>query len=151
MNIRIIKQIDCSEWDRVVKETYGKPYCFQQQDGCKSRGVEWVSTDMGEWDEEDDDVDTIPELINGEKMGVSFQTWLNRDPLTPLNPTDEELKKCGYYNGKTEEEKFDWCSSESHRKLFWYRNFYPSADIIAHDLCKRGLLEPGDYQINIDW
>lgn len=28
------KIIDCFDWDELVTETYGKPYCFQQQDGC---------------------------------------------------------------------------------------------------------------------
>ena len=33
------KVIDCSDWDKLVTNTYNKPYCFQQQDGCQSRGL----------------------------------------------------------------------------------------------------------------
>lgn len=37
MNIKTIKQIDVSDWDALVTKTYGRPYSFQQQDGCKER------------------------------------------------------------------------------------------------------------------
>lgn len=33
------KVIDVDDWDRLVIETYKRPYCFQQQDGCKDRGI----------------------------------------------------------------------------------------------------------------
>lgn len=33
------KVIDCSDWDKFVTDTYKKPYHFQQQDGCQSRGI----------------------------------------------------------------------------------------------------------------
>lgn len=31
------------DWDNLVEETYGKPYMFQQQDGCKDRGTEHIT------------------------------------------------------------------------------------------------------------
>ena len=31
--------IEVSEWDDVVTETYKRPYSFQQQAGCRERGV----------------------------------------------------------------------------------------------------------------
>jgi hypothetical protein len=43
MKIKTINQIDVDDWDRLVSETYGKPYTFQQQDGCKGRGVETIT------------------------------------------------------------------------------------------------------------
>lgn len=43
MNIKLIKQIEVDDWDDLVRKTYGKIYCFQQQDGCKDRGVENIS------------------------------------------------------------------------------------------------------------
>ena len=29
--------IDVQDWDALVTETYGRPYSFQQQDGCYDR------------------------------------------------------------------------------------------------------------------
>ena len=37
--VRTVKMIDCDDWDDLVSSTYGRPYCFQQQDGCQSRGI----------------------------------------------------------------------------------------------------------------
>ena len=34
-----VKMVEVSDWDKLVEETYGKIYSFQQQDGCKARGV----------------------------------------------------------------------------------------------------------------
>ena len=33
--------IDLGEWDHLVETTYGKPYNFQQQNGCQSRGTHY--------------------------------------------------------------------------------------------------------------
>ena len=33
----------------------------------------------------------------------------------------------------------------------WERNFYPNIQAVANDLYKKGLLETGDYWIDIDW
>jgi hypothetical protein len=149
MTIKTVKQIDVNEWDKLVSQTYGKPYSFQQQDGCKSRGIEWITTNSDEGDDYEND--SIPEVVNGEDMGVSFKVWLERDPNQPLNPTEEELKNCGYYWGKTKEDMSMWKNDKSHINMFWERNFYPNPNMIAADLCKKGLLESGEYQIYIDW
>ena len=37
------KFIEVQDWDNLVSETYGKIYSFQQQDDCKSRGIEDIS------------------------------------------------------------------------------------------------------------
>jgi len=126
MKIRTEKVISVQDWDELVEKTYGRPYSFQQQDGCKSRGVFRFS--IPSEDETDDfENDTIPEVINGEEMGVSFAAWLARDPKTPFE------------------------SGRNNIGLWWYRNFYPSFQMIADDLSAKGLLEKGEYTIDIDW
>lgn len=89
--------IDLQDWDNLVEKVYGKPYSFQQQDGCKSRGVETIST-SDDW-LDDFENDSIPEVINGKEKGVSFKAWLERDPNAPLNCTEKEAKDCHYYWG----------------------------------------------------
>ncbi len=120
--------ISVQEWDELVKDTYGRPYSFQQQNGCKERGIYKMQVPSVYADDYEED--SIPEEVNGEEMGVSFKAWLNRDPTTPLS-TDPD-----YAYGL---------------ELWWERNFYPRVDVIANDLHEKGLLPAGDYVINIDW
>jgi len=127
IRIRTEKVIDVADWDQLVIDTYGKPYSFQQQDGCKSRGKEKFTVGFDEpYDYENE---SVPEVINGEDMGVSFAAWLARDPKE--------------WNGKEEDKCF--------LDLFWDRNFYPAIEVLADDLVKLGLLEEGEYTIDIDW
>ena len=120
------KVIDVQDQDDLVIETYGRPYAFQQQDGCKERQLVPITVP----DECDDfENDTVPEIVNGDEMGVSFKAWLARDPKTPLPDRDDTF-------GLT---------------LWWERNFYPDVQMIANDLYEKGLIEAGDYMINIDW
>jgi hypothetical protein len=35
--------------------------------------------------------------------------------------------------------------------MWWERNFYPDVQMIANDLHAKGLLDAGEYVINIDW
>ena len=72
--------------------------------------------------------DSIPEEINGDEMGVKFAVWLARDPKAPVN-------------GRT-----DYAID-----MFWERNFYPNIDVIANDMHKKGLIEEGNYIIDINW
>lgn len=126
--IRTEQVVDVSEWDKLVKKTYGRPYSFQQQDGCKSRGVFRfkVPDDAGDYGR-----DSVPEEVNGDEMGVSFAAWLARNPKRKLsNPEDQE----------------SYCL-----ELWWHRNFYPDIQMVANDLHKKGLLKAGKYTINIDW
>lgn len=125
-----VNVIDESDWSAFVTETYSRPYHFQQQDGCKERGVHYLHVpDPRPYDFEND---SVPEEVNGEEMGVSFSSWLARDPTLPLDTTDEWDREHGL-------------------ELFWERNFYPSIEMIANDLNSKGLLPDGDYMINIDW
>jgi hypothetical protein len=130
--IRTELVIDVSDWDQLVIDTYGRQYCFQQQDGCKPRGrVRLEATSNPEYIE-DYENETVPEVVNGDEMGVSFAAWLARDPKQPLDTSDSWNRSHGL-------------------GLWWDRNFYPTAESIAHDLVKRGLLEEGKYTIDIDW
>lgn len=120
------KLVSMGEWDDLVEQTYGRPYCFQQQGGCKDRGVERVTVPGRACDFAND---TIPEQINGPKMGVSFKAWLARDP--------------NEWNGKLSDLNYVY--------MFWQRNFYPDVQMVANDLHAKGLIEAGEYAIEIDW
>lgn len=117
--------------DDLVVETYGRPYCFQQQDDCQPRGSVGITIPT-DWNE-DFENDSIPEVVNGAKMGVSFKAWLERDPEQPL---------------KDEKENGD---DKWRIELFWHRNFYPELQTICNDLHSKGLIEAGSYEIKIDW
>lgn len=121
------KQIDVQDWDDLIEKTYGKIYSFQQQDGCKDRGIETISV-PDKW-VDDYEVDMLPFEVNGVEKGVSFQSWLNTSP--------EETAK---------QFRYDW-----ENRLFWDRNFYPHVSMIINDLYSRGILEEGEYDIKIDW
>ena len=68
--------IDSFELDKLVKDTYGKPYCFQQQDDCKPRGTYEFSLPI-EYPE-----DYCRDEVNlaKDEMGVSFSSWLATPP-----------------------------------------------------------------------
>jgi len=127
--MRNIILIEDSEWDELVVKTYGKPYCFQQQDDCKDRGTERILVpDKNSISFDDEMNDSIPETDDPSSiMGVKFQVWLDRDPLQ-LVLNDEQLTY-----------------------LYWHRNFYPNVNILANDMYEKGILEEGEYLINIDW
>ena len=146
MKIKSVKMIEVQDWDKFVKDTYGRIYSFQQQDDCKDRGAEYISVPA---DPEDYENNTIPEVINGEEMGVSFKAWIERDPNAPLNPSYKELEECSYFHNGDDRTK--WCESKSYINMFWERNFYPHVSMIINDLHSKGLLEAGEYMINIDW
>lgn len=128
MKISTVKMIEVHDWDELVEETYGRPYSFQQQDGCKNRGIYNLTVDDTEY-AEDFENESIPEIVNGEEMGVKFSAWLARSPKQSL---------------PNREDKFGL-------DLWWERNFYPSVEIVANDLHRKGLLDAGEYVINIDW
>lgn len=122
--------IEVQDWDDLVRETYGKVYNFQQQNGCRDRQLFEipVPSDYTEEAEGEGSMnENIPEHIRHEVMGVKWKAWLERDP---------EKQVSG----------FDW-----ETRLFWERNFYPSIYTLANDLHAKGLLPAGNYIINIDW
>lgn len=121
--------IDCSDWDNLVRKVYQKPYCFQQQDGCKERGVAYLTVPAENNDEYMND--SIPEVVNGSEIGVKFDVWLARDP----NQLLKDEPDCSAFD----------------IQLFWGRSFYPDLQTIANDLHKKGMVDAGEYMINIDW
>lgn len=128
MKTKTKQVIELSEWDGLVQKTYGRPYSFQQQDGCKSRGSFSFSVPA---QADDYKRQSVPENVNAEEMGVSFAAWLARDPKQKLsNPEDQE----DYYLA-----------------LWWERNFYPDMQMVANDLHAKGLLDAGEHTILIDW
>jgi hypothetical protein len=125
IKIKTKKVISVQDWDKLVVETYGKPYMFQQN-GCMDRGNFPITIpDIAE-DYEDE---TIPDKINGDEMGVSFAAWLARD-----------VKE---WNGEK--------SKYTNISLFWERNFYPDIQMVANDLHEKGLIPKGKYTIEINW
>lgn len=141
LRIKTVKMIDEIDWSNFVSEVYGRPYDFQQQEGCQSRGIYILRVpyedDLDYFEERYPD--TVPEIVNGEEMGpVKFEKWLERDPKQTFMVEKTEWNPEGV--------------SEPHEiGLWWNRNFYPSINAVAADLCKRGLLEEGEYIININW
>lgn len=131
MNIKNYKVIEVQDWDNLVVETYGRPYRFQQQYGCQDRGLFPITIPSEACDFKNH---TIPEVVNGDEMGVSFKSWLERDPNQKLSTS------CGMH----------W-SDLSDLNFFWGRNFYPDIQTVANDLYEKGLIEAGEYSINIDW
>ena len=123
--IKQINTITVQDFDELVRSTYGRPYSFQQQDGCKDRGL--VPISIPEYPE-DYENSSVPEIVNHKDMGVSFSAWLARDP--------EQLLPSG---------------NKSSTQLWWDRNFYPDVSMIINDLHSKGLLPAGDYSIDIDW
>ena len=123
--IKQINTITVQDFDELVRSTYGRPYSFQQQDGCKYRGLVAISVPAYPEDYEND---SVPEIVNHEDMGVSFSAWLARDP-EQLLPGRNKIST----------------------ELWWHRNFYPDVSMIINDLHSKGLLSAGDYSIDIDW
>lgn len=124
--------IDLDEWNKLVVQTYGKPYHLQQQEGCMDRGSRSFKVPDEAYDDEMHD--EIPEEVNGEQMGVKFATWLARDPKQPVGPEDDSCR-----------------AAQWNIDIFWQRNFYPDFQTVANDLHAKGLIDGGEYTIIIDW
>jgi len=126
MNIRDAKLVESQDLDQLVRDTYKRPFCFQQQDGCRDRDYHEVTVPGPD---DDFPAESIPEVVNGEEIGVSFSAWLARDPESPVGNRTEQFAK----------------------DLFWERSFYPGLGMVMNDLHARGLIPAGDYVISIDW
>lgn len=117
--------ISSENWDEIVINTYNKYYEFQQQEGCKDKGTFKLEV-PSKYTRDNEMHNSIPEVVNGELMGVKFDIWLKRDINQGL------------------ENKKDFID------LFWCRNFYPDIYTLANDLYKRGIIEEGIYIIGIE-
>jgi hypothetical protein len=129
MNLKTEKFIDEDEWNKLVVDTYKKPYVFQQQNGCQEKGIFYITIPQEDTDFENE---TVPEIVNHSEMGVKFESWLKRDPLTPLTPLAND-------------------NTINSLNLWWMRNFYPDIQMVANDLHAKGLIEAGEYGIIIEW
>jgi len=129
MRKKTIIDISVHEFDELVRKTYGKKYYgFQQQDGCKERQVFRITVPVAEPNDysKDDTKLVLDKMrINSEYMGVDFETWVNRIDAFYFKDSDDSL--------------------------WWYRNFYPHVDMILNDLHSKGIIEAGEYHIDIDW
>lgn len=131
MKITRVNSFTDSDFSKLVQETYNRPYEYQQQDGCKQRGVE--SFKVPNNDPCDYSNSTVEERVNGNVYGVSFKAWLERDPDQKLNDAEDPWDR------------------EHGNLLFWYRNFYPHIDMLLNDLYDKGKIPEGEYQLVIDW
>lgn len=131
IKFRIEKVIALRDWNELVEKTYGRPYDFQQQDGCKERQTVRITIPDPEAEGYDFENHTVPETVNHPEQGVSFAAWLARNPKQKLNAEP-------------------W-KSPSALPMWWHRNFYPAVEMIGNDLHRRGLIEAGEYAIEIDW
>lgn len=114
--------INCSDWDKFVESVYSIPYCLQQQNGCMDR----QSIHLTVPDKFEAEVNVSP----GENhFPVSLEVWKSRDPTQ-----------------KIKDQEYDW-----QLQLWYHRNFFPDLQEVANDLYNRGLLEKGEYLIEIDW
>ena len=129
MKIKTIKQIAHNDWDELVEETYGKIYSFQQQEGGKERGVENITVPVPEDWVQDFENTELSFILNGNKMGIAFETWLNTKTEDTANNFEVNYRN----------------------EFFWKRKFYPHINMIINDLYSKGLIEMGDYEIKIDW
>lgn len=126
LRFKQVNEVSLQDFDNLVVKTYGRPYNFQQQDGCKERGTAYFSVPISHpYDYENN----IAEEVNEDVMGVSFKVWLARDPKQPIEGQEYDFEL----------------------KRFWDRNFYPSLEMVVQDLYEKGLIPAGEYQINIDW
>lgn len=123
--------IEDSDWSKLVRETYGKPYSFLMQQEKKARGIFEFPVPCEDWMQALEDFhDEIPLDRLTDKVGVPFEKWLNTAP-------QEHKDKTGWNDDTVES--------------FWEHNFYPDIYAVVTDLHKRGLITAGNYGINIDW
>lgn len=127
VNYKTLKVISVQDWNKLVRETYGKYYNFQQQEGCQDRGMRQII--IPELDQDSEMADEISEREEDQEMGVKFKVWLERDIKAPVNGSIQEYVI----------------------RSWWERNFYPDLQTVANDLYEKGLIEAGNYSIEIDW
>lgn len=136
LEFEIKKVVEDYHWNAFVESVFGKEpntYNFQQQNGCRDRGLYLVRVFPSEEDLLDEQElldEEISYKVNGygEMFGVSLKTWLN----TSKEDTKSKVGK-DYLND-----------------LFWARHFYPTIEELVAYLYKLGLLEEGDFYIEID-
>ena len=134
---RTVIKVNHNDWNKFITEVYGKPYNFQQQDGCRSRGVYDFSLpfDFELYDEEEDFLDFVDRTdFNKNQSCVKFSVW--KDEKVKYKDPDKTV----FYQDEYEDER-----------LYWVRAFYPNLYTLLDDLYKKGLLEDGDYELVVSW
>lgn len=129
LKVKNVKTIELQDWDALVQETYGRIYSFQQQDGCRYRGTVSLRVPSPDADESFVAESISDKADDHDEMGVKFSSWLARDPQKPLVG-----------------QQYEWQLG-----MWWERNFYPNLGMVVNDLHAKGLIEAGEYVINIDW
>ncbi len=122
-NVKLINERD---WSELVSAVYGRPYRFQQQEGCRDLGTYYRFTAPPPYTDDEYMNDEVQESLHSEKKGVKFKVWLGR------NVAETFAKK-------------------STMDIWWKRVFYPDVNAVVNDLYKMGWIEPGNYIICIDW
>jgi len=74
LKYRTQRVISLRDWDQLVKDTYGKEYAFQQQDGCRER-QQYHITIPSPWTN-----DSMQDEPRKNAQGVKFSVWLEEDP-----------------------------------------------------------------------
>jgi hypothetical protein len=75
LKYRTQRVISLRDWDQLVKDTYGKEYAFQQQDGCRER-QQYHITIPSSWTNDD----SMQDEPRKNAQGVKFSVWLEEDP-----------------------------------------------------------------------
>ncbi len=120
--------IEVSEWDALVTKTYGRPYDYQQQEGGRERGeIRFKVPDVAA---EKYTHKSISEMADPRVRGVVFAQWLARD----LNQQFQDKNR-----------------NEYALLRWWDEVFYPDLQTLANDMHTKGVLETGDYCIDVDW
>ena len=128
LKYNLIRQVSDTDFDNLVMKTYGKSYAIQQHEGCRDRGVIYISVPSLYDINVNEYPDTIEQAIDEDMYGVRWKDWL------AVDPNDERLG----------EDEWD-------RELNLQRNVYPPMHDLINDLYEKGLIEAGEYQIEIDW
>jgi len=131
MKVSTIRMVYVDDFNQFVTETYGRPYNFQQQEDRREKELLWIEVPTEKPVDEFAGKD-IPKDYSTKEMRVDFDIWVARDPKEQIKcPPDREDRS--------------WTLL-----LWWERNFYPDINMILWDLYNRGLIESGEYYINMD-
>lgn len=159
LNVKIVKQINESEFSELVRKTYNRPYRLQQTDGCYSRGSFTLTISSN-------GCEAYPTtaMSNGGdgESPVSFQEWIQRDRNEPIPISEKDIEAYeALKNSSISNKSFYDPNNESNKKsrevggllntLWWEREFYPDLNELLDDMLSRGLIEEGEYEMEIDW
>ena len=78
--MQTVKIMSDYEWDKIVQNTYNKPYVFQQQDGCKDRITEYIK---------------VPEYerFKGKHLKVNFMSCDDESDIDSTTSQNSKIKR----------------------------------------------------------